>query len=144
MPDETLVFTGAVDYGDYSSFSVTVDAAGIQCAISFSGYADAFQDFGGQLVNFPINTQAEVCFQQGEDIGSGLEYLLLKAYYLDRAGHAALRIEMDNKARPPRERRVAFSLAVEVASLIGLGKLLINWQLHPGPASSIIWHPIVS
>ncbi|NML65669.1 hypothetical protein HHL22_10680 [Hymenobacter sp. RP-2-7] len=140
----TIQFFGEVDLGHYCTFKVAVATPDIRCAISFFGYTDTFQVFGQQLLNFPTDTQATVTFGQGDDINSRLECLLLQAYYLDQAGHTALRIVMDNKATPPAEKRVAFSLAADVSSLMELGRNLLSWPIQAGIGCDIKWQPMVS
>jgi hypothetical protein len=139
-----LYFFGEVDYGHYCTFDVAVVTQGISCAVSFFGYTDAFHNFGQQLLNFPTDTQATVTFEQGDDTASRMEYLLLQAYYIDHAGHAALRIVMDNKATPPAEKRVAFSLVADVSSLMELGRKLLSWPIQAGIGCDIKWQPKVS
>lgn len=143
MPS-TIQFFGEVDLGRYCTFDVTVATPDIKCAISFFGYTDTFRAFGQQLLDFPTDTQATVTFAQGDDTNSRLEYLLLQAYYLDPAGHTALRIVIDNKAAPPAEKRVAFSLAADISSLMELGRKLLNWPIQAGIGSDIKWQPTVS
>lgn len=139
-----LQFFGEVDLDRYCTFDVAVTTPTINCAVSFFGYTDTFHAFGQQLLDFPTDTQARVTFEQGNDTGSRMEYLLLQAYYLDPAGHTALRIVMDNKAVPPAEKRVAFSLVADVSSLMELGRKLLSWPIQAGIGCDIKWQPTVS
>lgn len=89
-------------------------------------------------MEFPKSATGTVSFEIGQ-VGypSSLGYLLIEAYCTSPAGHAALKIIVDNNEERAEHHRFEFSIASEVAAINKLGMLLSNWQMQIN--SQIVW-----
>ncbi|MCC2546984.1 hypothetical protein LJY25_11050 [Hymenobacter sp. BT175] len=113
----------------------------IEAHMHFDAYTDDWSEFGGKLMSFPKNPADSVVFEAGID-SSGYDFLVLKAYCYDAAGHAAVSVLLDNNQDLPRRCRLEFSIPADAASINLLGSMLYNWKVEH--SSELLWEAQIS
>src|SRR3954463_16018943 len=91
----------------------------------FSGTTDIYcnvddlKEIGERLKNFPTQAGDEFRYEYGaEDPAQRVyRYFLLRAYTIDRAGHCALQMKINNHASEPYEGACTFSIKAEAAAI---------------------------
>ena len=114
---------------DDSAWRIVVQACNGAFAGELEFYTDAedLGEFAGQLASFPSGPDVEARFVLGSRDGNWAYYLLLRAFLMDRAGHAALEFAADNRAAPPSHAQASFFIPCEVEAIKRLGRQIITW-----------------
>ncbi len=126
--DELAISITRLPYDD-SAWRVVIRA----CNGHFAGdqefyiYAMELGEFGRRLAVFPSGPDDEACLVQGSRDGNWAYYLLLRAFLIDRAGHAALEFAFDNRQPTPDHAQASFFIPCEVAAINRLGQGLGAW-----------------
>lgn len=94
-------------------------------------YPEAFAEFGRALAGFPASTADEVKFQLGGIDPSWAQYLLLRAFVYDGAGHCAVELKAESRGDTLASSSAHFAVPTEAASLNEMGRLLEAWALSP-------------
>ena len=138
MKEGTIRISASVDdYDDtLRTFNVVVTKDKIESHVSFLEDTEKWREFGRKLAHFPESSSATALIQMG-GISSWDGYLMFTAYCFDAAGHAALRVLVDNKLKDPHKQKLEFSIPAEIASLNRLGHLLLTWQVEND--SELLW-----
>jgi hypothetical protein len=126
---------------DESAWRVVIRASNGQFAGDQEFYTDAPElgKFGRRLAAVPSGPDDEACLVQGSRDGNWTYYLLLQAFLIDRAGHAALEFAFDNRQPSPDHAQAGFFIRCEVAAINRLGHGLGAWL--KGSDASLSWTP---
>jgi hypothetical protein len=95
------------------------------------GYPETFSEFGQALVDFPRSVSHEVKLELGSNDPSYSEYLLLRAFVYDGAGHCAVEFKAESRGDSITSSSVRFAVPTEAASLNDMGRMLMAWSLSP-------------
>jgi hypothetical protein len=114
---------------DDSAWRVFLQACngGFAGALEFYTDAEGLAEFARRLAAFPSGPDDEVRFSLGSRDGNWAYYLLLRAFLVDRAGHAALEFAADNCRVTPDHAQASFFIPCEVAAINRLGRQLRGW-----------------
>ncbi len=124
---------------DGSAYRVLLRASNGDYAGVLEFYTDVaiLKEFGQGLVRFPQSISDEVRFKLGAKEGNWAYYLLLRAFVLDRSGHPALEIVIDNRNGGIRHAETRFFINCEAASLNLFGRRLSAWVERSG--EPMVW-----
>jgi hypothetical protein len=89
-------------------------------------------EFSRRLNAFPSAPDDEARLELGSRDGNWAYYLLLRAFLVDRAGHAMLEFASDNREPSPYHAEANFFMPCEVAGIRRLGHRLGAWLDDPG------------
>lgn len=114
---------------DDPAWRVVIRASNGQFAGEQEFYADTTEldEFARRLAAFPIGPDDDARLVQGSGDGNWGYYLLVRAFLIDRAGHAALEFAFDNGQPSPDHARVNFFMRGEVEAINRLGWWLGAW-----------------
>ena len=118
---------------DDSAWRVFLRASNGEFAGALEFYTDAeeLSEFGRRLADFPHGPSDEVRFSLGSRDGNWAYYILLRAFLVDRAGHAALEFTADNRQAASDHAQSSFFISCEVAAINRLGQQLRGWLSRP-------------
>jgi hypothetical protein len=124
---------------DDSACRILLSASNGTFAGELEFYSDApsLLDFAQRLIEFPRSASDEARLEVGEQDGNSACYLLLRALVIDRAGHTAMEIVIDNHEQGHRHADATFFIPCEVASLNQLGRKICGWLEQPD--NSLVW-----
>jgi hypothetical protein len=96
-------------------------------------------EWGEQLVAFGTSVKDEARFEFGSREGNWAYYLLVRAFIVDSAGHAAIEFAADNRFDPPYGAGVRLFIPCEVASVNRLGRHVQTWARDG--STPLVWSP---
>jgi hypothetical protein len=128
MQNESTISLTRLPFDD-SAWRIVIRAGNgeLTGALEFYTDAEALGKFGDQLADFPSGPGDEARFELGSRDGNRTSYLLLRAFLMDRAGHAALEFVADNRAAPPHHGEASFLMPCEVEAINRLGRQIRAW-----------------
>jgi hypothetical protein len=114
---------------DDSAWCIVIRASSGEFAGSLEFYTnpEVLREFADRLAKFPSGPGDEARFALGSRDGNWAYYLLLRAFLMDRAGHAALEFAVDNRGAPPDHADASFFIPCDVEAIKGLGRQLRSW-----------------
>jgi len=126
--DEPAISLVRLPYDD-SEWRIVIRAGNGEFAGALEFYTDAEElgEFGCRLAAFPSGPGDEARFALGSPDGNWAYYLLLRAFLVDRAGHAALEFAADNRQASPGHAQASFFIPCEIAAINRLGRQLRAW-----------------
>ena len=107
--------------------------------LEFYGYADEFQDFASNMIEFPKSTTDKATYELGEKGDKWAYYLLIESYCIEPNGRSALKIEATNNGIGSAHHESKFEIESEPASLNRLGNRLKAW--NPLEEKFFEWRP---
>jgi hypothetical protein len=93
----------------------------------FYAYPADLATFGAALAAFPRDRADEAKLEIGNKDAGHADWVCLRAYLHDAAGHAALLVDVASNGTDPWRSEARFTIRCEVASLNGLGRMLAAW-----------------
>ena len=126
--DEPVITSMRRPYDD-SAWRVVIRASDGEFAggLEFYTAPQELSEFGRRLAAFPIGPGDEARLELGARDGDWAYYLLLRAFLVDLAGHAALEFAADNREASPNRAEASFFNSCEVAAINRLGRQLQSW-----------------
>ena len=94
-------------------------------------YPAAFSEFGQALIGFPSSTSDEVRLELGSMDPMYADYLLVRAFVYDGAGHCAIEFKAESRGDAITSSSVRFAVPTEAATLNEMGRRIVAWALSP-------------
>jgi hypothetical protein len=138
--DEPAVSFVRLPY-DKSAWRVVIQASNGQFTGDQEFYVDTTElgEFARRLAAFPSGPDDEARLVQGSRDGNWAYYLIVRAFLIDRAEHAALEFAFDNRQPSPDHAQVSVFIRCEVAAISRLGQWLGAWLR--GSDEPLTWTP---
>ncbi|WP_316871494.1 hypothetical protein [Ralstonia wenshanensis] len=94
-------------------------------------YPEAVSEFGQALIDFPSSISDEVKLELGSMDPTYADYLLVRAFVYDGAGHCAIEFRAESRGDAITSSSVRFAVPTEAASLNEMGRRIMAWSLSP-------------
>jgi hypothetical protein len=122
-------------------FQISLSNGDTFASLDFWEYGDNFEEFGGQLIDFPKGLKDVVTYDVGEERKEGQPkwayYLHVSAFCFNASGQSAVKVIVDNHADIPDHQRSEFYIKSEPANLNRLGQKLKSWT--PDKEKELTW-----
>jgi hypothetical protein len=96
-------------------------------ALEFYTHDEPLGEFACRLLEFPDGRGNEAKFVIGSREGNWAYYVLMRAFLIDRAGHAALEFAVDDRRAHPHPAEARLFIPCEVEAVKRLGRQLRSW-----------------
>lgn len=121
-------------WSDENNIEVEFSASSVNIFSQINFFTDKNKllELREKLIKFPWVENKTIEWIEGSTEENGYAYFYFRVFIIDRAGHVAIEIKMDNKCKEPYTLQSHFYIQTEIASINELGKNIDKLLLEDG------------